>query len=161
MDHARVRPTPRSRLAVGSELIHTAPRALEPAIVIAQQNSAGIRRYSAELSGTGLARCSATRRWQALAAGTRSSPAGGFRRQETDRPAGARAHSATVCVGDLPWLIRARVDQHVHPIARSTDRHETKAEAPAQTVHAWMSGRGLAGLPALPATLHPPRASDP
>lgn len=29
----------------------------------------------------------------------RSSPAGGLRRQETDRPAGVRAHSATVCVG--------------------------------------------------------------
>jgi hypothetical protein len=38
-----------------------------------------------------------------------------------------------------PWLIRARLDQHFHPIARGTDRHETKAEEPAQTVHAWIS----------------------
>jgi hypothetical protein len=29
-----------------------------------------------------------------------------------------------------PWLIRARLDQHFHPIARGTDRHETKAETP-------------------------------
>ena len=59
-----------------------------------------------------------------------------------------------------PWLIRARLNQHFHLIARGTDCHETKAEEPAQTVHAWIP-RGLAGLPAPPATLHPPRASDP
>ena len=38
-----------------------------------------------------------------------------------------------------PWLIRARFNQHFHPIARGTDRHETKAEEPAQTVHAGIS----------------------
>jgi hypothetical protein len=51
-----------------------------------------------------LVRRSATRRRQALAAGMRSSPAGGLPRQETDRPARPRAHSATVCVGDDPAL---------------------------------------------------------
>ncbi len=51
-----------------------------------------------------LARRSATRRRQVLAADMLSSSAVGLRRQETDRPAGARVRSAIVCVGDDPAL---------------------------------------------------------
>jgi hypothetical protein len=60
MDHTCVRPAPQRRLTVDCELIHW----------------------------DCLARRSAARRRQALAAGMRSSPARGLRRQETDRPAG-------------------------------------------------------------------------
>src|ERR1700712_1294216 len=52
MDHARVRPTPQSRLTGDGESIDASVRALEPAIDIAQHNLAGIRRHGTQLTGT-------------------------------------------------------------------------------------------------------------
>jgi hypothetical protein len=66
------------------------------------------------------------RRKQALAAGMRSSPAGGLHRPGTDRPTGARVQSATVYVGDGRGEgLRRRGDEAgftLDPLLQATDR---------------------------------------
>ena len=97
-------------------------------------------RAGAEILWDCLARRSAARRRQTLAAGMLSSPAVGLRpRRRIAASAHVFAQQLSASAMIPPWLIRGRLDQRFHPIACGTNRHETKAEEPAQTVHAWIS----------------------